>query len=262
MTAPNPQAQELMLRNAYRRAGIAPAQVDYIECHGSATPLGDPIEANAIGAVLGAGRDEPLRLGSVKSNVGHLEAAAGIVGLVKLALSIRNGVLPPSLHYAAPNPQIMFEEYNLTVQDRLTAWPRRSDARRGGVSSFGFGGAIAMSSWRNCRAPKESSSCWPGIHARRWWSGPQRCATSTTFGRSCQLPRMKARSGSGHRPLDERAQNAAGRLHRRERGRGAERRRRTTERAPRVAFLFSGNGSQWVGMGRQLLAGLPCSAGP
>lgn len=79
MTAPNPQAQEKMLRTAYRRAGIKPSLVDYIECHGSATPLGDPIEANAIGAVLGGDRAEPLRLGSVKSNVGHLEAAAGIV---------------------------------------------------------------------------------------------------------------------------------------------------------------------------------------
>ncbi|MFF3194061.1 acyltransferase domain-containing protein [Streptomyces misionensis] len=257
MTAPNPQAQELMLRTAYRRAGVAPSLVDYIECHGSATPLGDPIEVNAIGAVLGGDRPVPLRLGSVKSNVGHLEAAAGIVGLVKLALSIRNGVLPPSLHYATPNPQILFDEYGLTVQDRLTPWPRRSDARRGGVSSFGFGGAI-------CHVVAEELPRPEGSLVLLAEDSPQALAERARALRD----EHDLRAISGRPPGDGgfrlaaaardmtelRAQldafadgTAAPGLSVGERG----------ERGPRVAFLFSGNGSQWVGMGRQLLAGMP-----
>ncbi|MGW0533938.1 acyltransferase domain-containing protein [Streptomyces sp. NPDC003032] len=257
MTAPNPQAQELMLRNAYRRAGIAPSLVDYIECHGSATPLGDPIEANAIGAVLGGDRTEPLRLGSVKSNVGHLEAAAGIVGLVKLALSIRNGVLPPSLHYTAPNPQIMFDEYNLTVQDRLTPWPRRSDARRGGVSSFGFGGAICHVAVEELPRP-ESSLLLLAADSKEELAerasalrdeNDLRAVCGRTPGDGTFRLAAAARDMTQLRAyLDAFTAGATadglsvGEI---------------TGRKPRVAFLFSGNGSQWVGMGRQLLAGHP-----
>nr|WP_189505271.1 type I polyketide synthase [Streptomyces narbonensis] len=256
MTAPNPQAQELMLRNAYRRAGIAPSLVDYIEAHGSATPLGDPIEANAIGAVLGGDRAEPLRLGSVKSNVGHLEAAAGIVGLVKLALSIRNGVLPPSLHYSSPNPQILFDEYNLTVQDRLTPWPRRSDARRGGVSSFGFGGAI-------CHVVvEELPRSEGGLVLLAADSREELAEHASALLRDGSDLRAVCRRAPGEgrfrlaaaaRDLTElRTQLDSFRAGTPVAGLSAG---ETTARRPRVAFLFSGNGSQWVGMGRQLLAG-------
>ncbi|GHJ35502.1 type I polyketide synthase [Streptomyces sp. TS71-3] len=257
MTAPNPQAQELMLRNAYRRAGIAPSQVDYIECHGSATPLGDPIEANAIGAVLGGDREEPLRLGSVKSNVGHLEAAAGIVGLVKLALSIRNGVLPPSLHYASPNPQILFDEYNLTVQDRLAAWPRRSDARRAGVSSFGFGGAICHVAVEELPRP-ESSLLLLAADSR------EALAEQAAALRDEDDLRVVCRrtAGDGTFRLAATARDMAelrAQLDAFAAGTAADGLSvgERTGRRPRVAFLFSGNGSQWVGMGRQLLAGMP-----
>ncbi|MFG2720100.1 acyltransferase domain-containing protein [Streptomyces sp. NPDC048416] len=257
MTAPNPQAQELMLRNAYRRAGIAPAQVDYIECHGSATPLGDPIEANAIGAVLGGDRTDPLRLGSVKSNVGHLEAAAGIVGLVKLALSIRNGVLPPSLHYAAPNPQIMFDAYHLTVQDRLTPWPRRTDARRGGVSSFGFGGAISHVVVEELPRPEGVLVLLAGDSREALAERAAALRDESDLRTVCQLP-----PGEGKFRLAATARSMAElrtKLDAFTAGTSTEGLSFGTSaaRAPRVAFLFSGNGSQWVGMGRQLLAGLP-----
>ncbi|MFH9349540.1 acyltransferase domain-containing protein [Kitasatospora sp. NPDC017646] len=256
MTAPNPQAQEKMLRTAYRRAGIAPHLVDYIECHGSATPLGDPIEANAIGAVLGGDRTEPLRLGSVKSNVGHLEAAAGIVGLVKLAMSMRNGVLPPSLHYSAPNPQIMFDEYSLTVQDRLTPWPRRSDARRGGVSSFGFGGAICHVAVEELPRP-EASLLLLAADSREELAQRARALRDED-----DLRAVCGRApGEGAFRLAVTARDMAelrSRLDAFGRGETADGLSvGETGRGPRVAFLFSGNGSQWVGMGRQLLAGLP-----
>ncbi|MER7845939.1 acyltransferase domain-containing protein [Kitasatospora sp. NPDC096077] len=257
MTAPNPQAQEKMLRTAYRRAGIAPHLVDYIECHGSATPLGDPIEANAIGAVLGGDRTEPLRLGSVKSNVGHLEAAAGIVGLVKLALSLRNGVLPPSLHYSAPNPQIMFDEYRMTVQDRLTPWPRRSDARRGGVSSFGFGGAICHLAVEELPRP-EASLLLLAADSREALAERARALRDESDLRAlcARTPGEGAfrLAAAAHDMAELRPQLDAFGSGEAAPGLSVG---ETDGRRPRVAFLFSGNGSQWVGMGRQLLAGLP-----
>ncbi|MFH9733942.1 acyltransferase domain-containing protein [Streptomyces sp. NPDC017260] len=256
MTAPNPQAQEKMLRTAYQRAGVPPHLVDYIECHGSATPLGDPIEANAIGAVLGGDRAEPLRLGSVKSNVGHLEAAAGIVGLVKLAMSMRNGVLPPSLHYTAPNPQIMFDEYNLTVQDRLTPWPRRSDARRGGVSSFGFGGAICHVAVEELPRP-EASLLLLAADSREALAERARALRDESDLRAV----CRRAPGNGMFRLAATARDMAElrtQLDAFGTGEAASGLSvgETTGRTPRVAFLFSGNGSQWVGMGRQLLAGM------
>ncbi|MER7667456.1 acyltransferase domain-containing protein [Kitasatospora sp. NPDC096128] len=257
MTAPNPQAQEKMLRTAYRRAGIAPDLVDYIECHGSATPLGDPIEANAIGAVLGGDRTEPLRLGSVKSNVGHLEAAAGIVGLVKLAMSMRNGVLPPSLHYSTPNPQILFDEYRLTVQDRLTPWPRRSDARRGGVSSFGFGGAICHVAVEELPRP-ESSLLLLAADSREALAERARALRDAT---DLREPCGRAPGAGAFRLAAAARDMAELRTQLDAFGNGEPAPGlsvgEATGRRPRVAFLFSGNGSQWVGMGRQLLAGLP-----
>ncbi|WP_433728946.1 SDR family NAD(P)-dependent oxidoreductase [Actinoplanes sp. CA-051413] len=145
LTVPGVATQEEVLRLAYRRAGVSPAAVQYVELHGTGTPVGDPIEAAAVGAVLGAARtdDEPLRVGSAKTNVGHLEGAAGIVGLLKAALSLRYGQLPPSLNFARPNPRIPLAELRLRVQGELEPWPRPDEPLIAGVSSFGMGGTNA-----------------------------------------------------------------------------------------------------------------------
>ena len=145
MLAPNPDAQAEVLRKAYRDAGINPRTVDYIEAHGTGTILGDPIEADALGRVVGRGRaaDQPALLGAVKSNVGHLESAAGAASLAKVALSLRNNKIPPSINYAGPNPYIDFDGVHLKVADTVTEWPRYSGHAIAGVSGFGFGGANA-----------------------------------------------------------------------------------------------------------------------
>ncbi|MGE0215694.1 polyketide synthase Pks13 [Mycolicibacterium sp.] len=145
LLAPNPDAQEAVLRKAYKDAGINPRAVDYIEAHGTGTILGDPIEADALGRVVGRGRadDKPALLGAVKSNVGHLESAAGAASLAKVALALRNNKIPPSINYSGPNPYIDFDKEHLRVTDTVTDWPRYSGYAVAGVSGFGFGGANA-----------------------------------------------------------------------------------------------------------------------
>ncbi|MFI5505921.1 polyketide synthase Pks13 [Mycobacterium sp. NPDC051804] len=145
MLAPNPDAQEAVLRKAYKDAGIDPRTVDYIEAHGTGTILGDPIEADALGRVVGRGRaaDKPALLGAVKSNVGHLESAAGAASLAKMALALKYDKLPPSINYTGPNPYIDFEREGLKVNDVVSDWPRYSGIAIAGVSGFGFGGANA-----------------------------------------------------------------------------------------------------------------------
>ncbi|BBY33493.1 polyketide synthase [Mycolicibacter minnesotensis] len=145
LLAPNPDAQAAVLRKAYKNAGIDPRTVDYIEAHGTGTILGDPIEAEALGRVVGRGRaaDKPALLGAVKSNVGHLESAAGAASLAKVVLAMQHDKIPPSINYAGPNPYIDFVGTHLQVADTATDWPRYSGYAVAGVSGFGFGGANA-----------------------------------------------------------------------------------------------------------------------
>ncbi|MER5469952.1 SDR family NAD(P)-dependent oxidoreductase [Streptomyces sp. NPDC002685] len=146
LMAPNPIAQQALLGSALRDAGAEAADIDYVEAHGTGTLLGDPIEAGALGAVLGRGRpaDRPLLIGSVKSNLGHLEGAAGVTGLIKTVLSLHHGQLPATLHFHSPNPHIDFTALGLRVVTEPTPWPGGSDRPgRAGVSAFGFGGTNA-----------------------------------------------------------------------------------------------------------------------
>ncbi len=145
LIAPNPDAQADVLRRAYKDAGINPRTIDYVEAHGTGTVLGDPIEAQALGRVVGRGRpaDKPLLLGAIKTNVGHMESAAGAASLSKMVLSLQHGKLPPSINYAGPNPYIDFDASHLKVLTTVSDWPRYSGYAVAGVSSFGFGGANA-----------------------------------------------------------------------------------------------------------------------
>src|SRR5579875_2383545 len=145
LIAPNQDAQADVLRRAYKDAGIDPRNVDYVEAHGTGTVLGDPIEAEALGRVVGKGRpaDKPALLGAVKTNIGHLESAAGVASLAKVVLALHHDKLPPSINYAGPNPHIDFDAVHLKVLDTVGDWPRYSGYAIAGVSSFGFGGANA-----------------------------------------------------------------------------------------------------------------------
>lgn len=145
ITVPNGQAQEDLMRNTYEKNNISPTSIQYIEAHGTGTPVGDPIEAKAIGNVFSKGRidGEKMLIGSVKTNIGHTEAAAGIAGVIKTVMSMKNNLIPKHLHLNKVNPDIDFEKLGLTIPKENTPWPETKGPKRAAVNSFGFGGTNA-----------------------------------------------------------------------------------------------------------------------
>jgi acyl transferase domain-containing protein/thioesterase domain-containing protein/acyl carrier protein len=141
ITVPDQHAQESLIRQACHTAGIAPAEIGYVEAHGTGTAVGDPIEASALGCALRKGRTHPCLIGSVKTNIGHLEAASGIASLIKVALTLKHRTIPPSLHFNTPNPNIDFDGLKLQVVRKLTNFPEHFSVPLAGINSFGFGGA-------------------------------------------------------------------------------------------------------------------------
>ncbi|MGW0885251.1 SDR family NAD(P)-dependent oxidoreductase [Streptomyces sp. NPDC002671] len=158
LTLPSATAQQALFERAYGQAGVDPGAVQYVELHGTGTAVGDPIEAAGLGAALGtvATRTTPLLVGSVKTNIGHLDAAAGIAGLLKTVLSLQNRQVPASLHFAEPNPAIPFAELNLRVNTQARQWP--GSPAVAGVSSFGLGGT-------NCHVVLAEAPPVPGLPA-------------------------------------------------------------------------------------------------
>lgn len=287
LTAPNRHAQEAVLRAAYRRARVAPSEVQYIEAHGTGTALGDPIEVSALAAVVGPGRaeGEVCAIGSVKSNIGHLESAAGIAGLIKTTLALHHGQIPPSLHYRQANPRIPFAELPIRVQDQLAPWPTGRGPALAGVSSFGFGGANAHVVLAGAPpvTPMTDAQAQPADTATGHDTGPyllpisaHRAPALDELAREyCQLL-----DGDGHSLADIARCAATRRAHldhklaivARDRQdalaglrvflRGdtsadvARGHARAGQRAP-LAFVFSGQGTQWWSMGRGLLREQP-----
>ncbi|HEY7509790.1 MAG TPA: type I polyketide synthase, partial [Vicinamibacteria bacterium] len=277
LTVPNGLAQEAVLRQALAAAGVEPAEVGYVEAHGSGTALGDPIELRALGAVLGPGRAQghPLLVGSVKTNIGHLEAAAGIAGLIKTVLAVRHGEVPPHLHFTTANPHVPWAELPIAVPTAARAWTGR---RVAGVSSFGASGTNAHVI---VEAPPAPAAAPPGafpperpLHLLTV-SARTETALAALAGRyaerlaAADAPALAdaaftanaGRSHLAHRaavvaatPDDARAQLRA--LSAGESGPAVLRGRAGAER-PRVAFLFTGQGSQYTGMGQELYASEP-----
>ncbi|MEU3625408.1 polyketide synthase [Amycolatopsis coloradensis] len=270
LVAPSPDAQASLLRDAYAAAGVEPSSVDYVEAHGTGTELGDPIEAGALGEVLGAGREpgRPLLIGSVKGNLGHLEGAAGIAGLIKVVLAMVHRRLPPTPHHREPSPHIDFAGLGLRVVGAGTDWPRYSGVARAGISAFGFGGTnahVVLEEWPAASFPARGEET----------EGPQVLALSA---RSSEVLRARAADladwledpANAAVPLDVVAATLArGRDHLPVRGavvadgraRAAAAVRGLTAAeagaVPGVVFVFSGYGAQWPGMGRLLLRSEP-----
>ncbi|RKN43912.1 type I polyketide synthase [Streptomyces hoynatensis] len=196
LTVPSATAQQRLLRAALHSAGIEPGQVGYVEAHGTGTPLGDPIEAYALGDVLGKGRprENPLLIGSVKTNLGHTDAAAGLAGLLKAALIVRHGEIPPHLHLREPNPNIDWAGWGLGVPEAAATvpWPGPDGAPRiAGVSAFGLSGSNAHVL---LESPPRPSAAPPAGEAGSG-SGTAR------EGRSCLVLPVSAKSGAALRQL-------------------------------------------------------------
>ncbi|XXX76161.1 amino acid adenylation domain-containing protein [Sorangium sp. So ce134] len=265
LTAPSPKAQELVLRDACANAGVDARHVHFVETHGTGTMLGDPIEAGSIGAVLGAGRpaDRPLLLGAVKTNIGHLEAAAGAAGLIKTALALKHRLVPPNLHFREPNPHIPFDALRLKVPTALEPWPEHDGRDLAGVSAFGFGGT-------NCHvvlggAAKERVALLPlaardpeGLRRRaaRVRDVARDARRTATLDELCGAAASAADDGDHRHALlirswDELAAQVD-RLLEVQPSPGALSGEARAGR-PRPVFVFAGQGSQWLRMGVDLL---------
>jgi acyl transferase domain-containing protein len=260
LTAPSGPAQEQVIAQALADAGLSGAEIDYVEAHGSGTALGDPIEAQALGAALGADRPRPLLLGSLKTNFGHLEAAAGVAGLAKVVLALHHREVPPSLHFATPSPHIPWARLSMAVPTQATPWPQLEAPRRAGVSSFGFTGTNAHLVLE--QAPERISEAAParGLHLLPL-SAADPAALGELVGRYAAVLQADGVDVAGIC-----ATAALGRSHLAERlavvGKDAAAlaqallaTRAQTPAAvapPPVCFLFTGQGSPYPGMGLAL----------
>ncbi|RFD26848.1 polyketide synthase [Mycobacterium uberis] len=282
LMAPNPAAQMAVLRAAYANAGIQPTDIDYVETHGTGTLLGDPIEARALGAVLGRGRAEgsPLLIGAIKTNLGHTEAAAGIAGFIKTVLAVQRGQIPPNQCFESPNPHIPFAELRMKVVDNQTEWPYTGHPRRAGVSSFGFGGTNAhvVIEQGQDEAPTSELGVNPALStlvvtgktAQRvaatakmladWVEGPgaevaladvahtlnHHRSRHAKFGTVVARDLVQAVTGLRALAAGKQGPGVVG--------------PQDDMPGPGTAFVYSGRGSQWAGMGRQLLSDEPAFA--
>jgi acyl transferase domain-containing protein/SAM-dependent methyltransferase len=276
LTAPNGPAQEAVIRQALANAGVEPYQVSYLETHGTGTPLGDPIEVHALAKVLGQDRspDNPLRIGSIKTNIGHLEAAAGIAGLIKVVLSLQHQEIPPHLNLQVPNPHIAWDKIPVVVATERMSWSSGSERRFAGVSSFGFSGTNAHVILEEAPLPRiheteeraqvERPRHLLTLSAKREIALNQLAGRFETYlaGTVAPFSDICFTTNTGRAHLNYRLAVVA--------GSAAEAREKlaafqasqelddvlsgqvSSLNAPEIAFLFTGHGAQYVQMGRQL----------
>ena len=272
LTAPSGLAQQAVVREALERAGVSPAAISYVECHGTGTSLGDPIEVNALCAVLAAGRDaeQPCWLGSVKANLGHLEAAAGMAGLIKVLLCFQHGQLPQHLHLNRLNPLIQLEQTPFAINTAPQPW--QGSGRWAGISSFGFGGTnahlVLATPPDDKDQPRRPSRPDRPLHlltlsarSPQALQELQRHHAALLSGPDLTVERLadhcySANVGRRHLPfrsawIGSSATELAAAL------RSDPPAPQESARVPTLAFLFTGQGSQYPGMAGQVLASEP-----
>ncbi|MHC4829159.1 MAG: SDR family NAD(P)-dependent oxidoreductase, partial [Planctomycetota bacterium] len=277
LTAPNGQAQEALIREALRQANRQPRDIDYVECHGTGTPLGDPVEVNALASVLGEGREagSPVMLGSVKSNFGHTEGAAGIAGVIKTMLALGHQRVPKSLHVRTLNPRIRWDKLAVRVAAEELPWEGNDRPRLAGVSSFGFSGTNAHVILEEApradpdeRAPSVPGpvpSALPLVLSGRTVAALQGNATrlaaqlrtvnvpllDTAFSLAATRTALATRAALVI-DADASHEEVADQLDQLARGERSCAVQRPNHRPGKLAVLFTGQGSQRLGMGKEL----------
>jgi acyl transferase domain-containing protein/NADPH:quinone reductase-like Zn-dependent oxidoreductase/SAM-dependent methyltransferase/acyl carrier protein len=271
LTAPNGPAQEAVIRDALSNAGLAPREVSYVEAHGTGTQLGDPLEVHALGAVFGADRAAapPLLIGSAKTNLGHLEAAAGVTALIKVVLSLQHQTIPAHLHFRTPNPHIHWDDFPLSVPTEATAWQPIDGRRIAGISSFGFSGTnahLVVEEAPGARALTASSESRPHLFTlsardEQALKGlASRYVTALEGRRDEELAMVCYTASTGRAQFAHRAafvvrsmQELRVALTDLAQGKNGSRQAVVSRRdGPRIAFLFTGQGSQYAGMAKGL----------
>ncbi|WP_369172897.1 SDR family NAD(P)-dependent oxidoreductase [Streptomyces sp. R28] len=274
LTAPHGPSQERVIRRALADAGLGPADVDVVEAHGTGTRLGDPIEAQALLATYGRDREQPLFVGSLKSNIGHAQAAAGVAGVIKMVMAMRHGVLPRSLHVGVPSSHVDWSSGGVEVLDRARQWPVVGRARRAGVSAFGVSGTNAHVVLE--QAPDEAEAeveavveAGPGSCAVPVVvSGVSAAALEAALGRLAALVEQDGELGVGevgwsaaHRSVfDHRAVVVASDRQVLLEGLASPVISGVARRVGRTVLVFPGQGTQWAGMGAELLDSSPVFA--
>ncbi|HEX2686279.1 MAG TPA: type I polyketide synthase, partial [Kofleriaceae bacterium] len=280
LTVPNGAAQQAVIRAALAHAGVKPAEIDYVEAHGTGTSLGDPIEVRALGGVFGDshGPEHPLMLGSVKTNIGHLESAAGVAGLIKVVLALQHREIPPHLHVRELNPDIAQEPTSKLIPATTMPWPK-DGPRIAGVSAFGLSGTIAHMVVEEAPAAATEGTAEPdkaivlpisaqGPEALRALAGAYRdllsrpgapCTRDLCYSAAVRRTHHDHRlavTGKGHAELAEGlAAFLAGEPHH-----GIATGVRAATSSSRLVFVFPGQGGQWAGMAQDLLAREPAFA--
>ena len=272
LTVPNGPAQEAVIGAALLDAGVQPGDIEYVEAHGTGTSLGDPIEVRALASALGKGRamSDPLLIGSVKTNIGHLESAAGIAGMIKVILSMQHERVAPHLHFTRPSPHIAWQDIPVTVPAMGQAWPRGERPRIAGVSSFGFSGTNAhvvleeapLASVDADASPQRPVHCLP-LSARSPEALAQLAASyAGALKGQAALADIAYTAGVGRSHFSERAAIVATGIDEAREAllalsqgeRHVALRRGVTQpgQAPEIVFLFTGQGSQYPGMSHRL----------
>ncbi|KAK5948972.1 Type I Iterative PKS [Knufia fluminis] len=285
ITTPSQEAQAALIRECYKKAGLNPADTTYFEAHGTGTPTGDPIEAGAVasGFSQDGARPSPLKIGSVKTNVGHTETVSGLASIIKVVMALQHKQIPPNVNFEKPNPAIPFDEYRIQIPTKLEAWARQAGIRRASVNNFGYGGANAhaiLEDYASYAAFNKSESPLAN-HCRDLPSSPrsrvftlsakdeqaatrmaanlaEHLRTIVTESEQTYLDSLAYTLGQRRSKLPwvntQSAKSISELINKLEVSQLSPRR---TQEKPRIAFAFTGQGAQWWAMGRELIEAYP-----